>query len=176
MTLLTDCRKCESKMNENKDKENKKSNFFNLDSDETDEDEEKKKKEELEKGIQKWDWDRAENFDLYFKFNKTTENKSAKRSLLLVDYDDNEEEKTDNKIKNNKKLYNQSMQNKPFIKLCENDSIYDLIGHKSSVNRIHWSKKTGSKNFLLSSSMDRFVFLEKKIDFISDKFMPQTYI
>jgi hypothetical protein len=144
---------------------NKSEDYFNLDSDDDEDDSgEEAKKEELESKIKKWDWDKPENFDLYYGKNAPKvnyENKIAKRSLLVADYDEDE----DNIENLNKKLAkNISVSNKPFIESIKNESAmeaiaknkceFNFVGHKSSVNRVHWFKKYENKNLILSSSME----------------------
>lgn len=138
---------------------NQKYNFFNLDSESDEESDETTKKiqEDIEKKIQKWDWDRAENLDLYFKHSYETK-KSSKRSLLL----DESEGETRNSNKKFNESVKESSHNLPYIETSEcnttlsmsNNSVFKLIGHKSSVNRINWCRKPENKNVLLSSSMD----------------------
>jgi hypothetical protein len=131
------------------------SNFFNLNSDDDDEDEEKKAKaaeEMLAKNIAKWDWDREENFNLYYNTNKQpTSSQNNKKSRLLEEEPDAECGSTHQwPIKRTKDVYIEScvpMNSHP----C---TLFNLYGHHASVNRIHWSK---NKNLLLSSSIDRLV-------------------
>lgn len=147
---------------------NKSADYFNLDSADEDESEEEAKKEELESKIKKWDWDKPENFDLYYGKNAPKvnyENKTAKRSLLVADYDEEDEDNIESNRNLNKKLAkNISVSNKPFIESIRNESAmeviaknkceFNFVGHKSSVNRIHWFKKYENKNLILSSSME----------------------
>ena len=144
-----------------------KSNFFNLDSEsdasEEDVEEEAKKKEDLEKKIKKWDWDRSENFELYYKHSQRPESsRKPKRSSLLVDYDENED--LDAQMSRKKSNSSLGGATRPFVESLNNDLLsqqnnleFNLIGHKSCVNRIHWSKKLERKSILLSSSMDWLV-------------------
>ncbi len=115
----------------------KENDFFNLNSDNTDSDEEEKNKK-----IRKWNWDDEENHDLYFgKKIKTIQEKKPNTSKnILNDF---------NKINDNQsKLYMEKS-------IIENKIILNLVGHTSSANRIHWSKRYELRNLLLSSSMDR---------------------
>lgn len=137
----------------------KKHNFFNLDSasDEDSNETEKKRQDEINKKIQKWDWDRPENLDLYFKQSYEAK-KPSKRSLLL-DEVDNETQTSTKKVHESAK---RTSRVKPYIESHEcgpslgssNKLVFELVGHKSSVNRIHWCRKPENKNIILSSSMD----------------------
>ena len=107
----------------------KKNDFFNLNSDSSDSD------VEVKKDGKKWDWDRPENHDLYFKNTK-------KHSLVNED----DSLAVGKEIKKICKFEKEEYENSKYKK---------LIGHTDCVNRIYWSKK--NENLLLSSSMDRYV-------------------
>jgi hypothetical protein len=141
---------------------NQKYNFFNIDSeDDEDSDEaENKRQGEIDEKIKKWDWDRPENFDLYFKKSHKT-NVTTKRPLALDEIDGENSEVPSS----NKKFHDSTKsncKNGPFIESHEqgslnttcNNLVFNLVGHKSSVNRIHWGRKPENKSILLSSSMD----------------------
>ncbi len=122
------------------EQQEQKFNFFNLETSSTEEDEEtemieRKLTKEDEEKIKKWDWDKEENYDLYY--GKEAVEKSMKRS------------KDAKEIK--RKMLKIDDQIEPVI---ENDLTckFKLVGHKSSVNRIHWSRT--NDNLILSSSMD----------------------
>jgi len=124
------------------DEKEQKFNFSNLETSSTDDDDEEsecvtsKLNEEDEKKIRKWDWDKEENYDLYY--GKGAIEKALKRSQ-----DETELSK--------RKVLRKDDQMEPVIEsdlACK----YKLVGHKSSVNRIHWSRT--NENLLLSSSMD----------------------
>lgn len=125
--------------NSSKDtKKIKNSNFFNLSSDEEDSQEEQSNEEEFQAKIRKWDWDREENKEIYYKKETKETTKRFKPSE-----------------KSNLNSTNQTENKRFCIEKLESNSIfkYDLLGHNSSVNRIHWSKK--NPNLLLASSMDK---------------------
>ena len=123
------------------DEQEKKFNYFNLESSSTEEDDESetvvsKLNEEDEKKIKKWDWDKEENYNLYY--GKEAIEKSLKRSQ-----DESETTK--------RKVFKKDDQIEPVIQ-SDLSCKFKLVGHKSSVNRIHWSRT--NENLLLSSSMD----------------------
>lgn len=115
---------------------NKKDDFFNLNSD--------SEAEEASSDLKsnKWDWDKPENYDLYFK--------NTKRSLEISEEssDVHSGKKT---CKSDEELANE---NAPKTNFASNSNfkIKQMIGHTDCVNRIYWSKK--NENVLLSSSMD----------------------
>lgn len=105
--------------------------FFNLET--SSEEEANEEKSELEIKNTKWDWDRPENFGLYYSFKS-----SSKRKL------------TEDNFSAPKKKDNLTVE-----KLTEHS--FNLLGHKSSVNKIRWSKNTS--DYLLSCSYDSSVIL-----------------
>ena len=135
---------------------NKKSDFFNLNSDEEDEE------EEVDLKTKKWDWDKEENRDLYYP-KPTIFTSNLKRLLLASDYEDQYED-----VEKFKKIKNYSEnegKNNFFIEKLKNESVeeserakleYKLVGHTNSVNRVFWGKHGENKNRLLSSSMDGY--------------------
>ena len=116
----------------------KESDYFNLESsDESDQ-------EEVAKMVKasKWDWDRDENFHLYYKTHWEDAATASKRPC------------EDDKPFSSKKLAKEEVSNEARIEPGDgsSDCLFQLVGHHSSVNRIHWAKAT--PNLLLSSSMD----------------------
>ena len=107
----------------------KNNDFFNLNSESSDSEVDEKK------DAKKWDWDRAENYDLYF-------SKNPKKHSI-----ENEEDYLEKKKKNKK------CEQPTATSISLNSNYKKLIGHTDCVNRIYWSKK--NENLLLSSSMDR---------------------
>ena len=140
-------------------KKSKKVDFFNLDSSEDEEDEdevspelEKKRQEEIEEKVKKWDWDRPENFHFYFKHGNVSDSKKApkKRPMLEADYDSNQTKR----LCQPATAYIEPLENETSSSSSNDIFLFNLIGHKSSVNRIHWGKKPEHKSILLSSSLD----------------------
>lgn len=105
--------------------------FFNLETSSDEETSEQKSEPEIKNN--KWDWDRPENFDLYYSF------KSNSKRKLLKDNSSPQKKKEILKVE----------------KLTEHS--FNLIGHKSSVNKIKWSKNCSDN--LLSCSYDSSVIL-----------------
>ncbi|RNA24559.1 WD repeat-containing 25 [Brachionus plicatilis] len=122
--------------------------FFNLESSSEEEPAEQISQPEAVKS--KWDWDQPENFGLYFSFKPH----HSKRKLS----GDNcsAPRKKDDRAK--------------IEKLSEHS--FNLSGHKSSVNKITWSKKT--LHHLLSCSFDSNVILWNLKDLSVKKFDMHT--
>jgi hypothetical protein len=136
--------------------------FFNLDWDEESDNEQKEKiKQDLvEKKVQKWDWDRPENFNMYFKFNKNYSEKNIekiKKPTLVSGYDENSSDDDSLHLNSKKirKIESNPVQNKFKVLKIEKESLlkYELTGHSGSVNRINWRHKHADAT-LLSSSID----------------------
>ena len=128
-------------MSEKADKSN---DFFNLASSDDDDLEEingAEKKRAEEEGIKKWDWDRPENFSLYFSAHSAT---SSKRGI-----DESNEIHA-------KRICSTSIRTERTPRIQLNDSCIrmELIGHEKSVNRVHWAKREQMSSMLLSSSFD----------------------
>ena len=121
----------------------KENDFFNLgSSDESDDEEQGEAVKSKEAEISKWDWDREENFHLYYKTH--WENPGVSKRPYEDDIPSS-----------SKKLAKEDeSSNEARIESSVGDSGYllKLVGHHASVNRIHWAKAT--PNMLLSSSMD----------------------
>lgn len=112
-----------------------KRDYFNLESSE-DEEEDNKLKEDVV--VSKWDWDRAENIDLYY------QNRACSSILKRESADDYNIEPVRKRDKpEESRGYS-----------AQSHNMFDLVGHTGSVNRIHWSKKS-NPDLLLSSSMDK---------------------
>ena len=137
-----------------------KNDYFGLNSD--DEEESSVLEKRKEEGIKKWDWDKDENRDLYYtKPSFTT--KGIKRTIV-PDYDSDDDNlditepkmtKLNNQDKNIQKktsIYIETVSGATDDQTCKLK--YNLIGHTSSVNRVHWTRQSSNKNKLLSSSMD----------------------
>jgi hypothetical protein len=138
------------------EKLSKKSNdFFNLNSDDDEDDEtELANKKHLDEQLRKWDWDRAENFSLYYKHNKEkisdSDTANLKRSVVTTESD---EELCETK----KRIRTDPFSIEKVHEQVKHESVklkFNLNGHTGSVNRINWCKKPQNRHLLLSSSMD----------------------
>ena len=131
-----------------------KNNFFNLESDsdeeEVIEEDNRTNNDEIKKKINKWDWDREENYKLYYQINNKITTNSLKRS------NDNDELATASSSGNSKKKqYTELVEQVRIEKINDNTNKlkFNLFGHKSTINRINWTRKSGEH--LLSSSFDK---------------------
>jgi hypothetical protein len=132
--------------------------FFNLNSDEEEDETPVSSSENFEKQLQKWDWDRPENFHLYYKYNtrKPLAKQTDQKRTLIESYSDEEASDLQKKHKSEAK------QDNFFIDRSKNESnteprrlLFNLNGHKASVNRVDWCKRSDHRETLLSSSIDR---------------------
>lgn len=142
----------------NMSNEKKKDDFFNLNSSSSDEEEDEAEKLEnekrLEKNVRKWDWDREENFKLYYSHSQG-ENDLKKIKTSSEEKEDSTKARSSASTSNsNKNPYVENVLESRGDSTGGHCLLFNLNGHNGTVNRIHWKK--GNKNILLSSSMDMY--------------------
>lgn len=117
--------------------------FFNLEASSDEESKEQISQPEIKKS--KWDWDQPENFGLYYSFKSHPKRKLSEENCSAP-----------NKKQNETKIE----------KISEHS--FNLLGHKSNVNKINWTKN--NSDFLLSCSYDSSIILWNLKNFSANKF------